>query len=122
MMRTTTLEVLHQDYIQTAKSKGLDNFTIALKHVIRNSIMPVVTILGPLFAGIITGSIVVERIFAVAGLGEYFVSCILEMDYPMIMGVTIFYAILIIFSIMLVDIAYGLIDPRLRTSNKKGRK
>ncbi|MCG8570164.1 MAG: ABC transporter permease [Spirochaetes bacterium] len=120
MMRTTTLEVLHQDYIQTAKSKGLDAISISIKHVIRNSIMPIVTVLGPLFAAIITGSIVVERIFAVAGLGEYFVSCILEMDYPMIMGITIFYAALIILSILLVDIAYGIIDPRMRVSNNKG--
>lgn len=124
MMRTTTLEVLHNDYIQTAKSKGLSNFRIVRKHVIKNAIMPVVTVLGPLTAAIITGSIVIEKVFAVAGLGEYFISTILEHDYTMIMGITIFYAVLTIASILIVDIAYGFIDPRLRVNKsiKRGNK
>ena len=121
LMRTTTLEVLGQDYIQTAKSKGLSKIQIVWKHVIRNAIMPVVTVLGPLFAGIITGSIVIEQVFAVAGLGGAFVSSILEQDYSMIMGITIFYAILIIAAVLIVDIAYGFIDPRLRVSGKGGK-
>lgn len=121
LMRTTTLEVLGQDYIQTAKSKGLNKLQIVWKHVIRNAIMPVVTVLGPLFAGIITGSIVIEQVFAVAGLGGAFVSSILEQDYSMIMGITIFYAILIIAAVLIVDIAYGFIDPRLRVSGKGGK-
>lgn len=120
MMRSTTLEVLSQDYIQTAKSKGLGTTQIVWKHVIRNSIMPVVTVLGPLFAALITGSIVIESVFAVAGLGNYFVSSIFDQDYSMVMGVTLFYAILIIFSVLLVDIAYGFIDPRLKLSDTKG--
>ena len=120
-MRTTTLEVLGQDYISTAKSKGLAKFQIVWKHVLRNAIMPVITVLGPLFAALITGSIVVEKIFAVAGLGEYFVSTITEQDYPMIMGITIFYAALIILSILVVDIIYGLIDPRLKIAGKGGK-
>jgi len=121
LMRTTTLEVLGQDYIQTAKAKGLNKTQIVWKHVIRNAIMPVVTVLGPLFAGIITGSIVIEQVFAVAGLGGSFVSSILEQDYSMIMGITIFYAVLIILSVLVVDIAYGFIDPRLRISGKGGK-
>jgi len=121
LMRTTTLEVLGQDYISTAKSKGLAKFQIVWKHVLRNAIMPVITVLGPLFAALITGSIVVEKIFAVAGLGEYFVSTITEQDYPMIMGITIFYAALIILSILVVDIIYGLIDPRLKIAGKGGK-
>jgi oligopeptide transport system permease protein len=120
MMRTTTLEVNGQDYILTAKSKGITKVQIVLKHIIRNAIMPVVTVLGPLFAAIITGSIVVEKVFTVAGLGEYFVNTILEQDYPMIMGITIFYAVLIIASMLIVDIAYGFIDPRLRSSIEGG--
>ncbi|MFL0267544.1 ABC transporter permease [Candidatus Clostridium radicumherbarum] len=116
MMRTTTLEVNGQDYILTAKSKGITKLQIVLRHIIRNAIMPVVTVLGPLFAAIITGSIVVEKVFAVAGLGEYFVNTILEQDYPMIMGITIFYAVLIIAAMLIVDIAYSLIDPRLRSN------
>ncbi|QGU94950.1 ABC transporter permease subunit [Clostridium bovifaecis] len=121
LMRTTTLEVLGQDYIQTAKSKGLNKVQIVWKHVVRNAIMPVVTVLGPLFAGIITGSIVIEKVFAVAGLGDAFVSSILEQDYSMIMGITIFYAVLIIVAVLIVDIAYGFIDPRLRISGKGGK-
>lgn len=124
MMRTTSLEVLHQDYIQTAKSKGLGDFKIITRHVVKNAIMPVVTVLGPLFAAIITGSIVIEKIFAVAGLGEYFISTIFEQDYTMLMGITIFYSALIIFSILVVDLAYGFLDPRLRVSSKgkRGKK
>jgi oligopeptide transport system permease protein len=118
MMRTTTLEVLGQDYIQTAKAKGLNKVEIIFKHTIRNSIMPVITILGRLFAAIITGSIVIEKVFSAAGIGEYFVSAILELDYPMIMGITIFYAILIIICMLMVDICYGFIDPRLKLSAK----
>ncbi len=121
MMRTTTLEVNGQDYIQTAKAKGLSGIQIINKHIIRNAIMPVVTVLGPLFASIITGSIVIETVFAVPGLGKYFVNSIMEQDYPMIMGITIFYAMLIVFAMLLVDVAYGLIDPRLRVSNKGGK-
>lgn len=120
MMRTTTLEVNGQDYILTAKSKGITKLQIVFKHIIRNAIMPVITVLGPLFAAIITGSIVVEKVFAVAGLGEYFVNTILEQDYPMIMGITIFYAVLIIASMLIVDIAYGFIDPRLKSSIQGG--
>ncbi|MEK6264455.1 MAG: ABC transporter permease, partial [Clostridium sp.] len=120
LMRSTTLEVLGQDYIQTAKSKGLTTTKVIWGHVIRNAIMPVVSILGPLFAAVITGSIVIEKVFAVAGLGEYFVSTIVDQDYSMTMGITMFYAILIIFSLLMVDIAYGLIDPRLRVSKKGG--
>lgn len=120
MMRTTTLEVLGNDFIQTAKAKGLSTAEIVRKHVVRNSIMPIVTVLGPLFAGIITGSIIIENVFAINGLGGFFVSSILDQDYSMIMGLTLFYAILIILSILIVDISYGFIDPRLKVSSKKG--
>ena len=118
LMRSTTLEVLSQDYIQTAKSKGLSTTKIVWSHVLRNAIMPVISILGPSFAAIITGSIVIENVFAVAGLGNYFVSTIIAQDYSMTMGITLFYAILIIVSLLLVDITYGLIDPRLKISSK----
>jgi oligopeptide transport system permease protein len=120
LMRSTTLEVLGQDYIQTAKSKGLKTYKVVWNHVIRNAIMPVISILGPSFAAIITGSIVIENVFAVAGLGGYFVSTISDQDYSMTMGITLFYAILIIVSLLVVDIAYGLIDPRLKVSKKGG--
>lgn len=121
LMRSSTLEVMGQDYINTAKAKGLSKGEIIWGHVIRNAIMPVVTVLGPTFASLITGSIVIENIFAVAGLGKYFVKSIYESDYSMIMGITIFYAALIILSMLLVDIIYGLIDPRLRVKGKGGK-
>jgi len=120
LMRSTTLEVLGQDYVQTAKAKGLSTSKIVWSHVIRNAIMPVVSVLGPAFAGIITGSIVIENVFAVAGLGGYFVTTIADQDYSMTMGITLFYAVLIIVSLLVVDIAYGLIDPRLKISSKGG--
>lgn len=120
MMRTTTLEVLNQDYINTARAKGLSQTQIVLRHVVRNAIMPVITVLGPLFAAIITGSIVIEQVFAVNGIGGLFVNTILNRDYPMVMGITIFYAVLIVIAMLLVDIAYGLIDPRLRIQTGKG--
>lgn len=120
LMRSTTLEVLGQDYIQTAKSKGLTTSKIVWKHVIKNAIMPVISVLGPSFAAIITGSIVIENVFAVAGLGGYFVSTITNQDYSMTMGITLFYALLIILSMLVVDITYGLVDPRLKISSKGG--
>lgn len=121
LMRSSTLEVLNQDYINTAKSKGLSKRKIVWSHVIRNAIMPVITVLGPTFASLITGSIVIENIFAVAGLGQYFVNSIYESDYSMIMGITIFYAALIILSMLAVDIVYALIDPRLGFKGKGGK-
>lgn len=120
MMRSTTLEVLSQDYINTAKAKGLSKWQVVARHVLRNAIMPVITVLGPLFASLITGSIVIESIFAVPGLGQYFVNSIIESDYSMIMGITIFYAALIIICMLVVDIAYGFIDPRLRVGREGG--
>lgn len=121
LMRSSTLEVMGQDYINTAKAKGLSKGEIVWSHVIRNAIMPVITVLGPTFAALITGSIVIENIFAVAGLGKYFVKSIYESDYSMIMGITIFYAALIILSMLMVDIVYGFIDPRLRVKGKGGK-
>ncbi|MCL4424416.1 MAG: ABC transporter permease [Firmicutes bacterium] len=114
MMRTTMLEVLNQDYIKTAKAKGLSSREIVWRHAIRNAILPVVTILGPLVVNIITGTLVIETIFAIPGLGRYYVQSINNLDYPLIMGTTIFYAALLILAIFLVDIAYSFIDPRIR--------
>jgi len=114
LMRTSMLDVLHQDYIKTAKSKGLTPFQVTLKHSIRNAILPVVTILGPLTAGIMTGTFVIERIFAIPGLGRFFVQSVQMYDYTMIMGLTLFFATFLIFMNFLVDIAYGLVDPRIR--------
>jgi len=119
MMRTSMLDVLNQDYIKTAKAKGLSMFQVTLKHTIRNAILPVVTILGPLTAAILTGTFIVERVFAIPGLGKHFIQSIQMYDYTMIMGLTIFYCAFYVIMIMVMDIAYGLIDPRIRLSKGK---
>lgn len=108
------MEVVQQDYIRTARSKGLSEFTVIGKHAMRNAIVPVVTYLGPLVAGLMTGSFAIERIFMVPGIGRYFVNSVSDRDYTMIMGVTIFYGLFIMICTLIVDIAYALIDPRVR--------
>jgi oligopeptide transport system permease protein len=121
LTRSSMLEVLANDYIRTAKSKGLSKGVITIKHTIRNALLPVVSYMGPLSAGIITGSFVIERIFGIPGLGSHFVTSISNRDYTVIMGVTVFYSIILLVSILLVDIAYGLIDPRIKIAGgKKG--
>ncbi|MDP5273342.1 oligopeptide ABC transporter permease [Chengkuizengella axinellae] len=113
-MRTEMIEVLSSDYIVTAKAKGLSSAVVTIKHGLRNGLIPLVTVLGPLAAGLLTGSLVIERIFAIPGLGEQFVRSITTNDFPMIMGITLFYSVFLIFVILLVDILYGIIDPRIR--------
>ncbi|MEN6314609.1 MAG: ABC transporter permease [Clostridiaceae bacterium] len=114
LMRSSMLEVLGQDYMRTAKAKGLPQFVILFKHALRNAVLPVVTYLGPLLAYTLTGSFVVERIFTVPGLGNDFIGSIVNRDYTMIMGTTIFLAALLITMNLLVDILYKLIDPRIK--------
>lgn len=118
LTRSNMLEVLTQDYIRTAKAKGLSTFTIVVKHALRNALLPVITLLGTLVAGILTGSFVIEKIFAIPGMGKYFVNGINNRDYPVIMGTTLFYSIFLIIMMFLVDIAYGLIDPRIKLHRK----
>lgn len=118
-MRANCLDVIGQDYILTAKAKGVSKVSLVFKHVIRNAILPAITLLGPQIAGIFIGSFVIESIFAIPGLGQYFVSSINDRDYPMIMGQTIFVCVLFIFSLFIVDVVYGLVDPRIRFSNGK---
>lgn len=121
LTRSSMLEVLANDYIKTAKSKGLSKGVITVKHAIRNAMLPVVSYMGPLAAGIITGSFVIEQIFGIPGLGSHFVTSITNRDYTVIMGITAFYSILLLVCILLVDIAYGLIDPRIKLAGgKKG--
>lgn len=121
LTRSSMLEVLANDYIKTAKSKGLSQGVITVKHTIRNAMLPVVSYMGPLSAGIITGSFVIEKIFGIPGLGSHFVLSIGNRDYTVIMGVTVFYSIILLVSILLVDIVYGLVDPRIKLAGgKKG--
>ena len=113
LTRTSMLDAINQDYIRTARAKGLKTRSVIFKHALRNSLIPVVTYLGPLTAYIITGGFVVETTFSIPGLGKYFISSILNRDYPIIMGTTIVLASLIIFMNLLVDIVYTLVDPRI---------
>ena len=114
LMRSSLLEVMKQDYIRTARAKGLSETGVIFKHALRNSLLPVVTILGPSIAGLLTGSFVIEKIFAIPGMGVYFVDSVSQRDYTAIMGMTIFYATFLIAMILVVDLFYVLIDPRIR--------
>lgn len=119
LMRTSMLDVLSQDYIKTAKAKGLSGKEILWKHAVRNAIMPVVTVMGPLVAAVLTGTFVVENIFSVPGLGKYFVQCVQTNNYTVIAGTTIFYGTFLVFANFMVDLIYGLIDPRVKLTGGK---
>lgn len=119
LVRSSMLETMEQDFIRTARAKGLAEKIVVYKHALKNSIIPVVTYLGPLIAGIMTGSFVIERIFSIPGLGRYFVISISNRDYTTIMGVTIFYAAFLILMNLIVDIVYMLIDPRIKLNSKR---
>ena len=113
LTKTSMLDALNQDYIRTARAKGVASYKVIFKHALRNALIPVVTYVGPMIAFIITGSMVVESIFSTGGLGSYFVSSITNRDYTLIMGVTIFLAILMVTANLITDIVYKLIDPRI---------
>ena len=114
LTRSSMLDVLGQDYIRTARAKGVSKWKIIFGHAMKNSLIPVITYFGPMIAYIVTGSIVVEQIFAVPGIGRAFVQCIINRDYPMIMGTTIILAILIVVMNMVSDILYKVVDPRIK--------
>jgi ABC-type dipeptide/oligopeptide/nickel transport system permease component len=114
LTRASMLQVIREDYIQTARAKGVKHITVMLKHALRNALIPVSTIAGPAFAGIMTGSIIVERIFAVPGIGKYYITSVTNRDYPVIMATTLIFALAVVFMNMIVDISYGILDPRIR--------
>jgi ABC-type dipeptide/oligopeptide/nickel transport system permease component len=114
LMRSSMLEVINEEYIKTARAKGLSPLRIFFRHQIRNAILPVVTVLGPQIAAITTGGFVVELVFAIPGLGRYFVQAVQQLDYTVIMGTTVFYGAFLVLMVILVDILYGFIDPRVR--------
>ena len=114
LMRSSMLDVMGQDYMRTAKAKGVTTFKAIFKHALRNAILPGITYLGPLLAALMTGSFIIEKIFNIPGLGSEFVSSITSRDYPMIMGTTIFLAVFIIIMNLFVDIAYAIVDPRIK--------
>ncbi|PPQ48226.1 peptide ABC transporter permease [Paenibacillus peoriae] len=117
-MRTSMLEVMHEEYIRTAKAKGLSSWAVVIRHGLRNALIPVLSFIGPLFASVITGTFVVEKIFAIPGIGKYFVDSIFNRDYPVIMGTTIFYSAILVVTLFLIDISYRLVDPRIKLDSK----
>jgi ABC-type dipeptide/oligopeptide/nickel transport system permease component len=114
LMRSSMLEVTSSDYVRTAKSKGVPATRIFTRHQLRNAILPVVTVLGPAIAAITTGGFGVELVFAIPGLGRYFVEAVQQLDYTVIMGTTVFYGAFLVFMVIIVDVVYGFIDPRVR--------
>lgn len=116
MMRTAVIEVKGRDYIKTAISKGLSRSEVTKNHVVRNAMLPNITVMGPGLAGMLCGTFVIEQIFAVPGIGKYLVQSIMTRDYTVVMGLTIFYAFIILTSILIVDILYGIVDPRIDVS------
>lgn len=116
--RASMIEVIQQDYVKTAKSKGISKLRIIWKHQIRNAIMPVITVMGPIVAAVLTGTFVIESIFAIPGLGRHYVQSIQNLDYTVILGMTVFYGTFLVFANMIVDLLYGVIDPRIRVGGR----
>ena len=114
LMRASLLQTVREDYIRTARAKGLKEPLIITRHALKNSLIPVVTILGPMFAGLVAGTFVVETVFGIPGMGKYFVTSITNRDYPVIMGTILLYAVLLVIANLLVDISYAFLDPRIR--------
>ena len=112
--RSNLLDVMSTDYIRTARAKGLPEWKVLGKHALRNALLPVVTYIGPMFAALITGSFVVEKVFGIPGIGNLFTNSILNRDYTLIMGITVFFSVILVICILVVDILYVLIDPRIK--------
>ena len=119
LIRSSMLEQNNSDYVKMARAKGIGKWTVVFRHTLRNALLPVVTYLGPLTAAVVTGSFIVEQIFAVPGLGKHFVQSITNRDYTVIMGTTVFYSIILLFAVFIVDILYSVIDPRIRLKGAK---
>jgi oligopeptide transport system permease protein len=112
--RASVLEVIRQDYVRTARAKGLASFTVDRRHVIRNALIPILTIMGPIFAALVSGSFIIEFVFSIPGIGREFVQSVLSRDYGVIMGTTLFYALVIVLANLVVDVLYAAVDPRIR--------
>lgn len=119
-MKSSVMDVMNQDYILTAQAKGLNRFKIVWKHITRNSMVPMVTLLAPRFAAVITGSILIEKLFSIPGIGGELLGAITNRDYSVVMSLTVFFAAIYILSLLIVDICYVLLDPRIRISGSKG--
>ncbi len=117
LTRSSMLEVMQQDYIRTARAKGLSEFVVVGKHAFKNALIPVITYVGPMLSGILTGSFVIERIFAIPGMGKFFVESVGNRDYTLLMAITIFDAAILVAIIFIVDLLYGVIDPRIKLTD-----
>ena len=118
LMRSSMLEVLGQDYIKTAKSKGISQFAVIIKHAVRNAILPITSQMGTTISNLLVGSFVVEKIFGVPGIGRFFVDSVTNRDYTLIMGITIFYAVVLLAMLLIIDILYVVIDPRIKLTGE----
>jgi ABC-type dipeptide/oligopeptide/nickel transport system permease component len=114
LTRASILDVLHKDFVRTAFAKGLPYSKIILKHVLKNALTPIISVMGPILAGLVAGSFVVEYIFSIPGMGRYFITAVTDRDYPLIMATTMVYAVLIVFANIIVDVLYKVVDPRVR--------
>lgn len=119
LTRTSTLEALASDYVRTAYGKGLASRTVVFRHALRNALIPVVTLLGPVTANLLTGSFLVEVVFQIPGIGRHFVNAVLNRDYPLVMGITLLYGVILISCNLAVDLAYGWVDPRIRMGERR---
>lgn len=119
LTRSSVIDALSQEYIRTARSRGVSTRSILVHHALRNALLPVVSYIGPLTAALLTGSFIVETLFAIPGLGRYFVTSIYNRDYTVILGITIFYSVLIIALNLIIDLLYPLLDPRIRMNQER---
>jgi len=114
LTRASMLQVIREDYIRTARAKGLAERVVMVRHALKNAFIPVATILGPMFAVLVTGTFIVEQIFAIPGMGKYFITSIGQRDYPVVMGTILLYALFLVIANLLVDLTYAFLDPRIR--------
>jgi len=121
LTRSSMMEVINQDYILTARAKGLSNFQVIWRHQIRNSILPIITVMGPRVAALLAGTFVIERVFAIPGMGRFFVQSINDLDYTMVLGMTAFFGVFLVIANLVADILYGIVDPRIKLAEKKYR-
>lgn len=119
LTRANMVEVLSMDYIKTARAKGLSDLVVIVKHAMRNALLPIITYIGMLTANILTGSFIIEKIFGIPGLGQWFINSITNRDYTVIMGITVFYSLILLAAIFLVDLTYGWVDPRIKIGRKR---
>jgi len=114
LTRASMLQVIREDYIRTARAKGLSERLVMVRHALKNAFIPVATIIGPMFAAVVTGTFVVEQIFAIPGMGKYFITSVTQRDYPVVMGTILLYAFFLVLANLAVDVTYAFLDPRIR--------